>query len=512
MGKVRTRFAPSPTGYLHVGSLRTALYDYLFAKKNSGDFILRIEDTDQRRYVPGATENLIKVLKEVGLEYDEGPIMERAKIVGHKGEYGPYLQSERFDTYQNYAQRLVESGHAYYCFCSEDRLKEMRDKQIENKQAPKYDGHCRSLSKEEVEKKLSINTPYVIRMKVPDDEAIEFDDLVRGKVRFSSKEVDDQILVKSDGYPTYHLAVVVDDHFMKVSHIIRGEEWLSSTPKHILLYKYFGWEAPQFAHIPLLLNPDKSKLSKRQGDVAVEDYLNKGYLPEALLNFVALLGWNPTIIGEDGKEREIFSLEEMAKYFSWDKVNKSGAVFNIEKLDWINGYYIRQSSLKELAKKCIPFWLKAGVIIPQAEDRYVVQNTQKIIKTEWLEKVVELEQARMKKLSEIVEATSFVFIENLDYEPELLAWKSMANESIKNNLRSAYQVLNDLPDDAFESPIVEEELRKFINKQGIKPGEMLWPLRVALTGRKNSPGPFEVAGVLGREESLQRIEEAMEKL
>ena len=282
---VRTRFAPSPTGYLHVGGLRTALYNYIFARKHHGSFVLRIEDTDQERKVEGAIENLIETLKWTGIIPDEGP--------GFGGDYGPYIQSERLELYRRHAEILLEKELAYYCFCSQERLERLRQEQIAKKQPPRYDNHCRNLPADEVKRKLQSGEKFVIRMKTPLQGSVEVRDLIRGKVSFSADVLDDQILIKSDGFPTYHLANVVDDHLMKISHVIRGEEWLPSTPKHVLLYEYFNWKSPEFAHLPLLLNPDRSKLSKRHGDVAVESYRQKGYLAEALINFLALLGWNP---------------------------------------------------------------------------------------------------------------------------------------------------------------------------------------------------------------------------
>ncbi|GJQ21423.1 MAG: hypothetical protein HBSIN02_17780 [Bacteroidia bacterium] len=294
---VRVRFAPSPTGYLHVGGLRTALYNYLFARRNNGTFVLRIEDTDQSRKVEGAVENLIETLRWAGIEYDEGP--------GREGDCGPYTQSQRLAIYEEHARKLIDTGHAYYCFCSPERLEQVRQKQIAMKLPPAYDRHCRDLPIDAVRRRREAGEATVIRMKVPVGGETTFEDLIRGTVTIAHKVLDDQVIVKSDGFPTYHLAVVVDDHLMNISHVIRGEEWLPSTPKHIMLYQYFGWEVPRFAHLPLLLNPDKTKLSKRQGDVAVEDYRKKGYLKEAIINFVAFLGWNP------GDEREIFTLEQL---------------------------------------------------------------------------------------------------------------------------------------------------------------------------------------------------------
>jgi len=332
---VRVRFAPSPTGYLHIGGLRTALYNYLFAKKHNGSFILRIEDTDRNRYVEGAVENLINALKWCGINYDEGP------EIG--GQFGPYLQSQRLEEYKKYAKKLIANGNAYYCFCTPDRLEKLREEQQKLKlPQAKYDKHCLSLSQKEIDQNLSNNLQHVIRLDVKSNVKINFDDMIREHVEFDGSSVDDQVLIKSDGYPTYHLANVVDDHLMGITHVIRGEEWLSSTPKHVLLYDALNWQRPVFAHLPLLLNPDRSKLSKRQGDVAVEDYKAKGYLKEALINFVALLGWNA------GDDKEFYLIDELVENFSLERVNKSGAVFDIEKLNWLNAEHLRMKSNEEL--------------------------------------------------------------------------------------------------------------------------------------------------------------------
>ena len=347
MENIRVRFAPSPTGYLHVGGLRTALYNYLFARKNNGKFILRIEDTDRNRFVEGAVENLIEALKWCGLEFDEGP--------NSGGQFGPYMQSQRLDIYQKYVHKLIANGHAYYCFCPPQRLEALKEEQQKQKlPQAKYDKHCLSLSKSEIEKKMADNTQFVVRLNVESNHRIIFDDIVRERVEFDSNNVDDQVLIKSDGYPTYHLANVVDDHLMQISHVIRGEEWLSSTPKHVLLYDAFQWRRPIFAHLPLLLNPDRSKLSKRQGDVAVEDYRSKGFLKDALVNFVALLGWNA------GDDQEFYLLNELIEKFSLERVNKSGAVFDIEKLSWLNAEHLRRKTDAELL-----FFLKEEILNSQ---------------------------------------------------------------------------------------------------------------------------------------------------
>ena len=329
MSEVRVRFAPSPTGFVHIGSLRTALYNYLFAKKMGGKYILRVEDTDRTRLVDGAIENMLNAMKWAGVNHDEGVMLDDNGNVVQKGEYGPYIQSERLDIYKKYIQELLDNGKAYYCFCTKERLDEVREKQKEAGETPRYDGHCRDLTQEEIDAKIAAGEPYVIRLRLPENHVIKFTDLVRGETEFNTNDLDDQVLIKTDGFPTYHFAVVVDDHLMKITHVIRGEEWVSSTPKHVYLYEAFGWEAPKFVHLPNILNKEKKKLSKRQGDVAVEDFKKKGYLPEGLVNYVALVGWSPE------ENKEIFSMEELEQAFSIERVSKSGGVFDTEKLNWV---------------------------------------------------------------------------------------------------------------------------------------------------------------------------------
>ena len=504
--KIRTRFAPSPTGMLHVGSLRTAFYNYLFAKHNNGDFVLRIEDTDRSRYVEGSIENLVKILDLMGLEYSEGIFTGNNSKTCQKGDFGPYMQSERLEIYKKYVDELIKNDYAYFCFCSQERLNEMRKEQQAQKIAPMYDGKCRGLDKKEIQRLLDKKTPFVVRLKVPKDGFTEFDDLIYGKIKIANRTIDDQVIMKSDGFPTYHLASVIDDHLMEISHTIRGEEWLPSTPKHILLYKAFGWDLPKFAHLPLLLNPDKSKLSKRQGDVSVEDYLNKGYLPEALLNFILLLGWNPKT------EEEVFSIEEMIKRFDLSGVNKTGAIFNTEKLDWINGVYVRHIPLEELTKLCVPYLIETKLIKEVSSIKYQVLSTGEVVNFEYLKKVVALEQERMKKLSEIGESVKFIFVDKLEYEKDLLIWKKMDFEKVKNNLELIYQELEKIDEKDLTKDNLEKVLRDLMEREGIKTGELLWPLRVALTGLKGSPGPFDVAIVLGKEKVLERIQFAINKI
>lgn len=465
--KVRVRFAPSPTGFLHIGGLRTALYNYLFARKHGGVFVLRIEDTDQTRTVPGGVENIMRTLEWCGLKWDEGP----------------YIQSERLEIYQKHAEELVEKGNAYFCVCTSERLEKLRQEQMSRKEPTRYDGLCRAEGLSFIEKD-SPSASFVIRLKVPEKGTTTFTDIIHGRLEFENKLIDDQVLLKSDGFPTYHLANVVDDHLMNITHVIRGEEWLPSTPKHILLYKAFGWNQPQFAHLPLLLNPDKSKLSKRQGDVAVEDYIKKGYLHEAIINFVALLGWNPR------GDKELYTMDELIDEFDLAKVNKSGAVVNFEKLDWMNGHYIRQKPLDALVELAMPY-------LPPMTDKATAR------------KVIALEQERLKKLSDLKEVAEFFFADLPHYEPEILVWKKMSKKDVVNSLLGLREFLAKYSG-AWDTKSLETHIKVWIEKDGRGVGEVLWPLRVALSGRLASPPPFDIAAILGREETLKRIEYAIQ--
>lgn len=486
MPNVRVRFAPSPTGYLHVGGLRTALYNYLFAKRHGGTFILRVEDTDRNRFVEGAIESLAQVMEMTGLVPDEGVFLEDGTLT-QKGDKGPYIQSERLDIYRQYADELIANDKAYHCFCTAERLEQVRAEQTANKQAPRYDKHCLSLMKDDVQRRIDAGEPHVIRLNVSVERGdIIFDDLVRGQVKINAKDIDDQVLMKSDGFPTYHLANVVDDHLMEITHVLRAEEWLPSTPKHILLYEAFGWETPEFAHIPLLLNPDKSKLSKRQGDVAVEDYLKKGYLKEALINFVALLGWNPGA----GSTEEIFSLDELTKIFDLAQVHKAGAVFDLKKLDWMNAEYIKRLPIDELYAAARPF-------LDADKDEA------------FLKRVLAVEQDRLAKLSDVGVNNPFFFTEP-SYEAALLNWKDNSSEATKAALEKAHGILENLTDIEWEKRDVLERI--LLEAAGEKRGDFLWPLRVALTGAQKSPSPSDCAWVLGRDMSLIRIRQAIEKL
>lgn len=478
---VRVRFAPSPTGYLHVGGLRTALYNYLFAKHNNGKFILRIEDTDRSRFVEGAVENLINSMKWVDLEYDEGPDKE--------GEFGPYMQSLRLEIYRKYAEELIENKKAYYAFDTPERLQQLREEQQAKKLQSKYDKAALELSEDEVKQKLADGVPYVVRLNVEPDHKIVFNDEIRGRVEFDSSTVDDQILIKSDGYPTYHLANVVDDHLMNISHVIRGEEWLSSTPKHVLLYQYLGWELPVFAHLPLLLNPDKSKLSKRQGDVAVEDYRDKGYLKEALINFVALLGWNA------GDDKEFYNLNELVEKFSLERVNKSGAVFNVEKLNWLNGEHLRSKSNEE--------------ILPQLKDeikssKYDLEN----FSDEYLLKIIDAMKERVIFVKEFIEKSYYFFEKPTSYDEKVIEkrWK----ENTPDHLTKLAETFENMPSETKED--FENALRSTAESLEVGAGKLIHPVRLAVSGTGTGPGVFDLLHILGKQEVIVRINTALDKI
>ena len=481
MGEVRTRFAPSPTGFLHVGGLRTALYNYLLSKKEGGAFVLRIEDTDQSRKVEGAVQNIIDTLAWAGIQYDEGP--------GREGDCGPYIQSQRINLYQKYANQLVEEQKAYYCFCSPERLREVREKQSAAKLTTSYDRHCRDLRREEVAEKLKNGEQHVIRMKVPLEGELTFTDIIRGSVTIAHKVLDDQVILKSDGYPTYHLAVVVDDHFMKITHVIRGEEWLSSTPKHVILFNHFGWDIPQFAHLPLLLNPDKSKLSKRQGDVAVEDYRKKGYLKEALVNFVAFLGWNP------GGERELFTLEELSKEFSLERVGNSGAVFNIEKLDWLNFEYLRKKTDADLLQSLREQLQLSGLDGRQYADAYLMN-------------VIAAMRERVTFVKDFVEKSPYFFQAPIQYDADTVKkrWKQESPVQLKE-LAMEFSRMQETKKEDFEAA-----LHRAAASMKITNSDLIHPLRLAVSGMGSGPGLFDILSIIGKEETIARINSAIERV
>lgn len=489
---VRTRFAPSPTGFVHIGSLRTALYNYLFAKKHQGQYILRIEDTDQNRYVEGAVEGMIHALSWAGVCHDEGAVIEESKLV-QKGDYGPYIQSERLDIYKNHIQQLLESGHAYHCFCSKDRIDAVREEQKAKGMLPKYDGHCRGISVEEAIKRVEAGEPYVIRLKLPHNRDIHFQDVVRGHVTVNTEDMDDQVLMKSDGFPTYHFAVVVDDHLMGITHVIRGEEWLPSTPKHVFTYEAFGWKAPEFVHLPNILNADKKKLSKRQGDVAVEDFIRKGYLPEGLVNYIALVGWSPE------ENQEIFSMEELIAQFSLDRVSKSGGVFDTDKLNYINAHYIKESSDERITDLAIPHLIAAGYITDlEAKERY-----------QWLVDMVRVLKGYLSYVGEITQKVEMFFKKEIEPEDQEAA------ELLK--LEHVPQLAELFEQKVIEAEIIDEEFGKRVFKEiqketGIKGQNLFRPVRVLLTGSSHGPDMPLIIKVLGKQNILSRIEYVKEHL
>lgn len=502
---VRVRFAPSPTGFLHIGGLRTALYNELFALRHGGVFLLRIEDTDRTRYVEGAVENLLHTLKWAGVEPAEGPYLDELGAIKERGSHGPYVQSARLDIYREHADKLLAGGQAYRCFCSAERLEEVKKAQTDAKQPMMYDRHCRALAADAAEAMMKEGKTWVLRLRVPDAGATTFVDAIRDEVTFENNLIDDQVLLKSDGFPTYHLANVVDDHLMEISHVIRGEEWLPSTPKHVLLYQAFGWTPPTFAHLPLLLNADRSKLSKRQGDVAVEDYKNKGYLAEAIVNFVALLGWNPTA------DREVYEKSELSRDFDLGKINKGGAVMSVDKLNWLNGQYLKSMPSDEIACRAEPFYLQSGILKREGEQLLSAATGEDA--STLIVKAVELEKRRVSTLAEFPEATSFVFSGALSHEPGSLVGKKSDAATALDRLAGLRAFLEAQPDEVFnDAKALETATVAHIAAQGWTNSESLWPLRVALTGRAMSPGPFEVAWAIGKAKALSRVDDAITSL
>jgi glutamyl-tRNA synthetase len=485
--KPRLRMAPSPTGFMHLGTLRTVLFSYLLAKKWQGTLILRIEDTDQKREVEGAADNLLKVFSDFDISFDEGP--------GIGGSVGPYIQSERLDLYKKYAEDLVARGEAYYCFATPEELEKLREEQAARKEAPRYDRRFRDYPLEEAKKRIANGDTFVIRHKIPLEGKVIVTDELRGEISFNAEDIDDYVLLKSDGFPTYQLASVVDDHLMSITHVTRGDEWIPSLPKNILLYKSFNWEAPKFLHFPLILNKNGGKLSKRQGDVFAEDFLQKGYLKEALLNFCALLGWHPK------NDQEIFSLDELEKTFDTNGISVSPAVFDQEKLDFYNGYYIKKLSSDELLRHAKPFLLEnlAKAVAQKQTD-------------EFIKSVLALEQPRLKVLSELKESTSFFFEEKLEYDPALLVWKKITAQETKANLETLLEKLSQFNEAEWNTIELEKNVVDWLRAENKQLGDFLWPMRVALSGRKASPGPFEIALVLGKDETLDKIKQATGKL
>ncbi|CAG0936735.1 glutamyl-tRNA synthetase [Thermoflexales bacterium] len=498
---VRVRFAPSPTGFLHVGGLRTALFNWLFAQKMGGTFILRLEDTDQKRYTPGGVRAIVEGLQWLGLQWNEGP--DKASLRQMQGDedwagapdvggpYGPYIQSLKVKRHQAAAQELIEKGMAYRCDCTAERLAQVREGQKARKEQTRYDRHCRFKQPGEVDP----NQPHVVRLAVPLEGSTTVHDLIRGEITVDYSQLDDFVILKSDGFPTYHLAAMVDDHDMQITHVLRGDEWLPSLPRHYLIYQAFGWEPPAFAHLPVILNPSgKGKMSKRKATSAdavfVTEFRDEGYLPEALRNFLALVGWAPG----SGNEQEIFALDELIQLFSLAHVNPAPAAFSYDKLDWMNGMYIRALPADELAKRIYPFLIKAGVEVD----------------TERLLKITPDIQERLVTLSDAVEATDFLFVEDVSPNPVQLIGKGLTKESTLAILKQAEQIIDAF--EPFEAEPLELAFRSAAEAAGMKPGPFFTPMRVAVTGKAVSPPLFGSIVALGREKTIARLKNAQQLL
>jgi glutamyl-tRNA synthetase len=481
---VRVRFAPSPTGFLHVGGARTAFFNLLFARRHEGAFLLRIEDTDQDRCRPEFYDDILSGLRWLGLEWDEGP------EVG--GPFAPYIQSQRREVYAAHAAQLVEKGLAYWCCCTPERLAHLRKEQELRKQPTGYDRRCRGLSPAQRQELETQRLPRTVRFATPLDGETAFDDVIRGRIVFQNSQLDDFIILKSDGFPTYHLANVVDDHLMQISHVIRGEEWISSTPRHALLYEAFGWQPPAFAHLPLIVGPDRQKLSKRHGAASVEEYRKAGYLPQALTNFLALLGWSSP------QEREVLSRQDLVEQFSLERVNPSPAIFDRSKLDWLNGTYIRSLSPEQLLEAALPFMQESGLVAtPASHDD-----------SEYAKKVLLLEQERMKVLSDAPKLASFFFGNEVEIE-RAAAEKWLRAESVRQALGELAERLEGL--EQWDVASIEAALRSLAQEKGLKAAELIHPTRVSVTGRTAGPGLFETLHTLGRERTVLRLRRAVER-
>jgi nondiscriminating glutamyl-tRNA synthetase len=501
-GETRTRFAPSPTGSLHLGGARTALFNYLFAQKNKGIFVLRIEDTDKERSLIKFEENILESLKWLGIEWNEF-----------------YRQSERINIYRQYLEKLLKDNKAYYCFCSESELESQKQYQMSQGIAPHYTGKCADLNEKTINKYLTEKKPAVIRFRTK-AKKIVFTDLIRGKLEFDAGLMGDMVIAKNLDTPLYNFAVTVDDYEMKINHVIRGEEHISNTPRQILIQEALNFNQPFYAHLPLILAPDKTKLSKRHGANSITDFQEQGYLPETLINFMALLGWSA---GPETKE--VYSLPSLIKEFSLEKIQKSGAIFNIKKLDFLNGFYLRQKSIDKLTELCLPYLIETNLIVPQFETEqyppayggkeikqiYKNPETNKEISFDYLKKIISIYQERLKKLSEISELVDFFFKKDFFSDKDLLKWKEMSDKEIKNSLNLSKKILNQVEQEDWIKENLENLLMAEAGKRKDR-GELLWPLRAALTGKQSSAGPFEIAEILGKQETLKRIDNASKQL
>ena len=511
-GEIRTRFAPSPTGFLHIGNARTFLFNFLFTRSQKGRIILRIEDTDKQRSKPEHEQDIIQLLKWLGIDWDEGP------DIG--GNYGPYRQSERLEIYKKYLEKLLKEGKAYYCFCSQEDLEVQKQYLMSIGKAPVYNGKCAQLPKETIKKYLDKGRESIIRFKAP-SQKIVFEDLVKGSIETESSIIGDFSIAKDLSSPLYNFSCVIDDFEMKISHVIRGDDHVSNTPKQILLQQALGFTTPRYAHLPMVLAPDKSKLSKRKhGKItSVESFKQEGYLAQTMVNFLAFLGWNP------GTEREIFSINSLIKEFSLERVKKGGAIFNIKRLDYLNGFYIRQKSLEDLTQKCLAYFVEANLIEPIFESKekvpnltgifgkeiiqkFLITETKEEIDFESIKKIISLYQERLKKLSEIPGLTDFFFKEELQYTKELLKWKDQSDEEIFSTLDALGRVLSKVDEGNWTKENLEKSILAEAQILNQNRGYLLWPLRTAVTGKKASAGPFEIAEVLGKNKTLKRIEQA----
>jgi glutamyl-tRNA synthetase len=485
--RVRVRFAPSPTGYLHVGGARTALFNYLFARHQKGDFLLRIEDTDRSRYQESALLEIYQSLRWLGIDWDEGP--EKG------GQCGPYVQSQRTELYREHAQRLIDGGAAYRCFCTPERLSQLRITQEKEKLPLGYDRHCRNLLPEEEKRLFDSKAPYIVRLKIPlgEGEKVVFEDRIRGAIEYSTSVLDDLVLLKSDGFPTYHLANVVDDHFMEITHVLRGDEWITSTPRHVLLYKAFGWTPPQFAHMPVILSPDGGKLSKRKGAASVMDYQRAGFLPEALFNFLALLGWSP---GE-GDPREIMTRDELIEAFSLDHISPKAAVFDEKKLEWMNGKYLEERTAESLVPEVTELFKKSGVIADDLpiNDAYMIS-------------VIALLKGRSKHVTDIAQSGVYFFRDPDVYEEK--AKKKYFNAEAVGILQKIATILSEMNE--FSKSEIEKKYHESAQEIGASLGALVHPTRLAISGVSFGPGLFEMMEVLGKETVLRRIDQAVEDI
>lgn len=475
---VRVRFAPSPTGYLHVGGARSALFNYLFARRHNGTFILRIEDTDQTRFVEGALQEIYESLKWLGLQWDEGPLAD--------GGCGPYIQSQRLRIYKEHSEKLLGSGHAYRCFCTPERIAQLRAEQEKAKQPSGYDKKCRNLSDDEIAAHLASGTPFVVRLKIPSGRKVVFTDKIRGPIEYSSDVLDDLVLIKSDGYPTYHMANVIDDHLMNITHVLRGDEWIASTPRHVLLYEAFGWTPPEFAHLPIILSPDGGKLSKRKGAASVMDFKRGGFLPEALFNFLALLGWSP------GDEREKMSLKELIDAFSLEKVSPKSAVFDEQKLEWMNGVYLAGKNSDTLLGDCKELWAERKIDISGFSDDYLLS-------------VITLMKVRSRRLTDIIDNSTFFFADPLSYDEKAAA------KQFTSDAAFLLEVINEAlaGTDSFTASEIETLFKALAESRGVSTGKLIHPARLSISGVSAGPGLYEMMELIGKDAVRQRIENAI---